>query len=852
MESPLTQANWYVNSPINHDSIRTNSARPRKESNLSDPDSSNQSSDSFASDSFASSFPTIPANKNSKRYSMRSVFQAWYDNEATLTAGKKTPQKTGEPYKVAKPAPIYHLELQHAMEEAEQHDEPLDAGVKTLSISESQRATAPPPNLPVPPKQQIPTADGPAKLIEPSKLLWLYLDPSGNEQGPFSGEVMQDWLTEGYLSFDLRIRRSTEPNFQTLNEFCGKVRNFTHPFLVPLPEIETDHHLSSASPNGAINSGTAFEALNLSHISSQLSENGNGNGSGLASNGGFQPNTATANGSLSAFNTPLYSQLLPNGGLGANNMRMPSSNHLFDFMGNNDYSLMNQQQFPPSNQFGIDPSIGQNIGQNIGTGFGQLNMLSLLHQQIQPTQPLMSRTNSGWGVDSNLTGNALSVNANPLGMSQPNPISPWLSGVQSISRVSSPFVPPTALTNETKAEDHVLQDLHKSMVTGILSDDDHAKQDFVTEPELSRAKEPEIVEAPKRAEVVSEAVEQVQLAPEPIEGVVIPKKEVVVEEHPAEPLQSAKVEKVTSEESTKPKLAPWAASASSGPSAQPELTLKQIQQLEAERMEKERQLRAEMRQEQAQAQALAEAQAALATTQKQDDKSPETVTFNWASAKVTQPAVAQKTLAEIQREEAEARAKVLKASAAAGTSISKPSLASSLATAVPKEDFSAWTTVASKKMAPKKASVQTTISSPSNASLSPQMLRAASSNSVIGNSVNNNALKEDFLVWARSAMTNLYPSVSKDDLLEIFTTLPVLGDSAQLISETIYSSSATMDGRRFAQEFLKRRQQVEKKLGPGDNGSWSAAISASADKVPAVDDDGWSTSVKSKKKGKKN
>ena len=72
---------------------------------------------------------------------------------------------------------------------------------------------------------------------------------------------------------------------------------------------------------------------------------------------------------------------------------------------------------------------------------------------------------------------------------------------------------------------------------------------------------------------------------------------------------------------------------------------------------------------------------------------------------------------------------------------------------------------------------------------------------------------ERLLVWARSSMTSLYPTVSKDDLLEIFITLPPnSADSSSLIAETIYSSSATMDGRRFAQEFLKRRQKLINKL----------------------------------------
>ena len=76
-------------------------------------------------------------------------------------------------------------------------------------------------------------------------------------------------------------------------------------------------------------------------------------------------------------------------------------------------------------------------------------------------------------------------------------------------------------------------------------------------------------------------------------------------------------------------------------------------------------------------------------------------------------------------------------------------------------------------------------------------------------------------------------------------------DTQQLISETIYASSTTMDGRRFAQEFIKRKNKVDHTLGgeaAKDFTSWSAAIISSADKVQVVDEDGWSTSVKPKKK----
>lgn len=840
-------------------SLHTNLSRQHQDPNGTHLESILEPTDAVLMDSASSSIPVIPGNKNGKRYSLRQIFQVWYDNENAMLADIKCSPKSAESYKVAKPAPIYHLVLQDNAKEAEQEKD-LEKSVQQLSVEGARKpATMPPPNLPVPTPQKF--LDPTVKLVQPFDIQWLYLDPSGNEQGPFSGDVMQEWLTEGYLNFDLRIRRREESLFQKLSEFCDKLQNFTYPFKVPLPMLETP--VESASPS-ALNPVTPFHDATMA---ATVHTNGIGGPVGGAQS--FQ-HSQTSNGSQSAFGAPLYSQLMPNGlpsgGLGAANMRMLSSSHLFDYL-NNDYLLMNQQQFPVSNQFGIDPGMnqslggqglggqnlggqnlgslnigGQNLGaQNIGGGFGQLHMLSLLQQTIKP-QPLLSRNSSTWGVDSTLVRNNTG-GLNPL-LSQPNPISPWLTGMQSASRVNSPFVPSSTLATEpAKVDDHVLHDLHSSMVTGILNDD---KEEFIGQVVPEPESHPEVAPPIEFKEEIVPIEAQVESPIAPFQTPKMAETEPQVEQEvkPA-PVPEAKPEKVTKvvpEEPLQPALAPWAASTNSS-SAQPKQTLKEIQQLEAERLQKERQLKAEMRQEQA---TLANSFSSHVT----EEKPAEKVTFNWTTT--SQSIEVPKTLAEIQKEEVEARAKSAKFSGITGVAVTKPSLATSLANTIPREDFSAWTTVASKKTVPKKAATQTFTSSPAHSSLSPQMLRAASSTSIIGNTINNNAVKEDFMVWARSTMTNLYPSVSKDELLEIFTTLPVHSDSAQLISETIYSSSATMDGRRFAQEFMKRRHQVEKQLGPGDNGSWSAAISTSADKIPAVDDDGWSTSVKSKKKGKKN
>lgn len=903
----------YVSTPAAVGSADTN-ARPRRDLNLDHEQAADLSP--------APSNIAIPANKGSKKYSLQEVFNIWAQIN-TQVLNQPSSAKTSEIYKNKTPGEIYHLDLR-AQPELHGNGDPnavlpkdLDAAaassLASLSLDNqpSRKLSVPPPNLPAPAPDRLSVATD-TSLVSPENILWFYLDPTGNEQGPFAGTVMQEWLTDGYLTFDLRIRRLEEAKFYPLKTLCDSLQNFLLPFKVPLPDlsVSADSPLLNASTASLINGQSA---------------------TGPAS---------------SAFASGLYSPLLPNNGLSglsAASMRMSSSNHLFDFMGSTpttEYPLMNQQpQFGPSQSqnFGIDPvnlpnlgghnlsqsnlglssNLGQlggsnisqtnlalnlglgNLGQNnlgnlnqnfVNGGFGQLHMPSLLQQQIQQQQqPTLSRTNSGWGLDSPTTlmgansPTPSAINTNIGGLSGSSPMSPWATGVQSVSRVSSPFVPQSTLASATATqfpqeteesakanEDSVLNDLHSSMVTGILNEDDQKQKDFSeplpqkeepvplpTEPvevpgsfpepspqkPKQKAQSPVRARAPKKEQAPASAPSQ----PEPVSA---PSQPEPVSQAPAPSSAPAFSEKPS--EPAAPKLAPWAkASSAAATESKPTMTLKEVQALEAARLRKEKQQKAEQKQESA-----AIANALAASKEEEPQPQPEKATFNWANNGSQAQPTTKKTLAEIQKEEAEAaRSKNAAAKTSGSNGTAKVSLASSLANSVPKED-SAWTTVVSKKQpAPKKPAqpagpTAATISSANT--ISPNMLRAASANTVNTHSVNSNVLKEDFLVWARSAMTNLYPSVSKNDLLEIFTTLPLHSDSSQLISETIYSSSATMDGRRFAQEFMKKRQQVERQIGSGDSGSWSSAIISSADKVPSVDDEGWSTSSKSKKRGKKN
>lgn len=926
MQFENSQPNWYASDPVganpskSHSSAASGldarpSSRSRRDMNYSDHDLYR------LSDSHHGAAPqSIPVNKNGRKYSMKQAFDAWFSNSDVILLEVSVAVKHGENYRLAKPQQIYHLDLHRPRPEgtraaaadftsasasqtesleqsnlvvnslgsdlvlAPLRDVALPQAAPELPVHSDPRGFQPEPPLansqdlfaksvsqqPQQPLQPLPQQF--LQLKQPSEISWLYLDPAGNEQGPFTGDVMQEWLTDGYLSFDLQIRRQEEKLFKTLRLFCESVLEFMHPFKVPLPPVE-------APPPMATVLETPLER-----------DFGSGGilGGGQFSSAAQTPSISTGGAPTQGFGLNLYSQLMQNGGLGAANIRTLSSSHIFDFMGGSEYPLMGQQ-YLGGPQFAVD-----SMNPSIGGSFSQLHMPSLLHQQIQQQQqqrqqqqqPQMSRTNSGWGIDTSLQPSMPSTTSvsgqGTLNMGQPlqaGGISPWINRVQPLLRVSSPFVTGSQLAPEydsAQPDDSVLNDLHKSVMSGILQDDianPLPSKTIATFPNDTTETQPVSHHVP----VPEPAAPAAQPAPIPAPvavpaSVPDPQPEVnalpVIEPAPASftkplvessvpepevetaaPKEKArtvfKTEIAQPETPSQPVIAPWA-TPQAPKQVVPTLTLKQIQELEAERLEKEKKAKADIKQEIALATALA--------ASKLEEKATEQAnSFNWAGSALAVPA--KKTLAEIQKEEEAEALRARSAKTLASISATpKLSLASTLASATPKDEkTTAWTTVALKKPLVKKAS-QTTVPmsySVASGAINPQVLRTASSSSLIAQSVNANLIKEDFLVWARSAMTNLYPSVSKDDLLEIFTTLPLHSDLAQLISETIYSSSATMDGRRFAQEFMKKRQTVEKQI--GDSGlSWSTAIASSANKIPVVDDDGWSVSHKSKKKGRKN
>ena len=67
------------------------------------------------------------------------------------------------------------------------------------------------------------------------KLKWVYKDPHGNVQGPFTGLEMHEWYRGGYFHATLEVKREDDAHFDQLQTLVKKIGNQREPFLVPLP-----------------------------------------------------------------------------------------------------------------------------------------------------------------------------------------------------------------------------------------------------------------------------------------------------------------------------------------------------------------------------------------------------------------------------------------------------------------------------------------------------------------------------------------------------------------------------------------------------------------------------------------
>ncbi|KAG5978797.1 hypothetical protein E4U55_005912 [Claviceps digitariae] len=81
-----------------------------------------------------------------------------------------------------------------------------------------------------------PTTEHPSQarqMVMPDRMRWVYLDPQGQVQGPFTGLEMNDWYKANFFTPDLRVKKVEDPEFEPLGQLIRRIGNSREPFLVP-------------------------------------------------------------------------------------------------------------------------------------------------------------------------------------------------------------------------------------------------------------------------------------------------------------------------------------------------------------------------------------------------------------------------------------------------------------------------------------------------------------------------------------------------------------------------------------------------------------------------------------------
>jgi len=111
--------------------------------------------------------------------------------------------------------------------------------VSLKSEEEQVRPQQQPPEISKPQQEVV---DDVSRQAVDEPVLWIYLDPQGNTQGPFNSTDMLDWFNAGYFPQDLMLRRNVDRRFIQLGEMTKRYGRI--PFMSggnvppPLPEVE--------------------------------------------------------------------------------------------------------------------------------------------------------------------------------------------------------------------------------------------------------------------------------------------------------------------------------------------------------------------------------------------------------------------------------------------------------------------------------------------------------------------------------------------------------------------------------------------------------------------------------------
>ncbi|KAI9672560.1 MAG: hypothetical protein M1817_003326 [Caeruleum heppii] len=139
---------------------------------------------------------------------------------------------------------------------------PASTSGSTSSQAASQAGQASNQNAPTsqPPNMQQRT------MVMPDRMRWIYQDPQGSTQGPWSGLEMHDWFKAGFFTAELLVKKQEDQDFEPLGQMIRRIGNSREPFLVPqigiphgpaAPEPSTPWSATAPAPTPTQNTGQA-------------------------------------------------------------------------------------------------------------------------------------------------------------------------------------------------------------------------------------------------------------------------------------------------------------------------------------------------------------------------------------------------------------------------------------------------------------------------------------------------------------------------------------------------------------------------------------------------------------------
>ncbi|RMZ77016.1 hypothetical protein DV738_g4651, partial [Chaetothyriales sp. CBS 135597] len=681
---------------------------------------------------------------------------------------------------------------------------------------------------------QLPAAQQ-RQMVMPDRMRWIYRDPQGTIQGPWSGLEMHDWFKAGFFTAELLVKKVEDADFEPLAQLVRRIGNSREPFLVP--QIGVPHGPATSSSSNWPNPASSVA-------------------------GSAQPPFASAFPSFGTTLTAEQQNALERRKQEEQYLMARQKEHLAQQqvymrqqhqLQNGPHGLPSALQHHSSTQsLHSQPSFGSIASPNLGPFPASANAQIAAHHQPLPTHSAAAGPLPPYGRDDDLPNFMERLNFNqrinpapgagPLG----GPADAGSGLVQQMNERLEEF-------NELRGQSEAAHSgPEPSLPPPIRAPRNHEETRHkqpgpIGHPLVHQKPAPEQDQKASLTEQIqrqAEWKEQQPVQPPPASISPLPAPAAQRNRtHVADSLvPEPRSETQTPVEAPAASIAPWAqqqAESAKGPS------LKEIQEAEARKAAQQEAVAAEARRLQAEQERLATASippaapGLPATSTWGQSTSPSPLANAWAksSAKpVSTTPTAKKTLAQIQKEEEARKQRQAAALAASNAQAGVTSPASAApgkryaelaSKAAPTSSSStnsgsAWTTVGSSgkaKLPPPNTIVATpqpagsvrSVSSVTSTSTAKRpALTSTKSSANLAASLEKTKADEEFRRWLRGQLSKgLSPGIDVDIFMENLSSLPL---EVGLIADAVYGASQTLDGRRVAEEFVRRKKLADKGL----------------------------------------